>query len=158
MTSTLYNSWGEFRHSLTQLFALSTQSLCIFDADLAQMGFDQTATIQELQRLLRDNPSANIRIALKRTDHLHRDHPRLINLLNHHGHAVHVQQTHESLAPLRDTLVIADGIHAVIRFDQDHPRSKLLLASKPEVAPYLQRFEDIWLEGGEPFSPTQLGL
>lgn len=81
-----------------------------------------------------------------------------MEILTHNSHRVQLQQTHESLAFLRDTIVIADGIHGVIRFDQDHPRSKLILASRQEVAPYLQRFEDIWLERGEPFSPTVLGL
>lgn len=158
MTTTLYNSWGEFRNSLEQVLSLTEQNLCIFDADLAQLGLNQISTIQHLQRLLAGNPSARIRIALKQTEHLHRDHPRLIQLLKQHSHAVQVQQTHESLAPLRDTIVIADGVHGVIRFDQDHRRSKLILASKQDVAPYLQRFEDIWLEGGDPFSPTLLGL
>ncbi len=158
MSTNLYSTWGEFRHAVEQLLDLSAHELCIFDADLAQLGLNQLSSIERLQRLLTANPGARIRIALKRTDHLHRDHPRLIHLLSRHGHAVQIQQIPDNLAHLRDTLVISDACHAVVRFDQDHPRSKLILASPEATTPYQQRFDDIWSEGGTPFSPTILGL
>ncbi|MGB4468039.1 MAG: hypothetical protein WBH99_06330 [Azovibrio sp.] len=158
MTTYILDNWGEFRNALERTLSLAEDGVCVFDADLAQLGFQQATCIEQLQRLLVGNPAASIRIALKRVDHLHRDHPRLIQLLTHHSHAVQVQQIHENLAHLRETIVISDARHAVIRFDQDSPRSKLILAAPLEVAPYRKRFEDIWREGGEAFSPTQLGL
>ncbi|WP_303786802.1 hypothetical protein [Azovibrio restrictus] len=158
MSSILYNTWGEFRHAAEQILDLTTHELCIFDADLAQLGLNQLASIERLQRLLAGNPAASIRIALKRTDHLHRDHPRLIQLLGRYGHRVHLQQIPDNLAHLRDTLVISDARHALIRFDQDHPRGKLILAEPEKIIVYRQRFDDIWNEGGTPFSPAPLGL
>lgn len=52
MTTTLYNSWGEFRNSLEHVLSLTEQNLCIFDANLAQLGLNQAGMIQQLQRLL----------------------------------------------------------------------------------------------------------
>lgn len=158
MSSILYSTWGEFHHAVGQIFDLTAHELCIFDADLAQLGLNQLTSIERLQRLLTANPAASIRIALKRTDHLHRDHPRLVQLLGRYGHMVHVQQIPDNLAHLRDTLVISDARHAVIRFDQEHPRSKLILADPEEIIAYRLRFDDIWNEGGTPFSPAPLGL
>lgn len=158
MSTALHTTWGEFRLAVAHTFDLVRHDLCIFDADLAQLGLDQLANIERLERLLHASPAAHIRIALQRTEHLHRDHPRLLQLLQHYGHALILQQTPEHLVSLRDTLVIADACHAVIRFDRDHPRSKSILACAEAVQPYQQRFDDIWREGGYRFSPTVLGL
>ncbi|MDD3484398.1 hypothetical protein [Azovibrio restrictus] len=158
MPTQIHSTWGEFRASFEQVLAHTRHSLCIFDADLEQLGLDQAIRFEQLRQLLASDPATSIRIALKTTEHLHRQHPRLIQLLQTHGHAVHVQQIPDSLLQLRDTLIIGDQEHALVRFDQDHPRAKLIIADKKESSPYLQRFEDIWQEGGTPFTPTPLGL
>lgn len=158
MTTSIHDTWGEFRGAFDQVLALAHRNLCLFDGNLEQLGLSQTNRIEQLRRLATENPAAKIRIALKATDQLHRNHPRLIQLLETHSHAVHVQQIPDSLQHLRDTLVIADASHALIRFDQDHPRSKLILADQAATAPYAQRFEAIWSEGGYAFSPNTLGL
>jgi hypothetical protein len=158
MTTELYNTWSEFRAAFDQVLALARHSLVIFDDDLAQLRLNQTARMVELQRILTGNPTARVRIALKKTDHLYCDHPRLIELLKHHGHLIQLRQVPASLHSLRDSLVIADDAHMLVRFDLDHPRSKRVLDDKTETAPYLERFEAIWTEGGADFSPTTFGL
>jgi hypothetical protein len=158
MATEIHNTWGEFRAAFDQILALARHSLCVFDGDLAQLGLDQAARMAELQRLLTDNPAATVRIALKQTDHLHRNYPRLVQLLKYQGHVAQVRQIPVSLRHLRDTLVIADQQHLLVRFDLEHPRFKQVLDDSIETAPYLKRFEEIWTESAHAFSPTPLGL
>lgn len=51
------------------------------------------------------------------------------------NHRMAVQQSGDSLASLRDAMVLADGCHGLIRFDRENPRSKLLIAETEELAP-----------------------
>jgi hypothetical protein len=69
-----------------------------------------------------------------------------------------MQQTADQLAHLRDSMILVDDAHAVIRFDRDQPRGKLLVDESDEVMPYRRRFEEIWAEGGTPVAATTLGL
>jgi hypothetical protein len=55
-------------------------------------------------------------------------------------------------------MVLIDGKHALIRFDREQARSKLLIDEAEELRPYLNRFEEIWAEGGEMLSSNTLGL
>jgi hypothetical protein len=55
-------------------------------------------------------------------------------------------------------MILVDGRHGLIRFDRDQPRSKLLLDDPEAIRPYLQRFDALWHEGGEPVSTVTLGL
>jgi hypothetical protein len=55
-------------------------------------------------------------------------------------------------------MILVDGRHGLVLFERSQPRFKLLVDEAQEIEPYLQRFEQIWLEGGTPFSATALGL
>jgi hypothetical protein len=55
-------------------------------------------------------------------------------------------------------MVIVDDKHALIRFERDLPRSKLLVDEADELRPYLIRFREIWSEGGEGLTTSTLGL
>lgn len=158
MTSSIFNSWGELKTACNQVLVAAQHSLCIFDGDLSCLGLSQSENMSQLHRLVSMTPAGKIRIALKQTDHLHRDYPLLVQFCENFSHVVQIQQVPEHLYRLRDSLVIADSLHVLARFDQDHPRSKLIVFDKQESAPYCKRFEDIWNEGGYPFSPTTLGL
>ena len=55
-------------------------------------------------------------------------------------------------------MILVDDVHALIRFDRDQPRCKLLVDESDEIMPYRRRFDEIWAEGGIPVSATTLGL
>ena len=63
-----------------------------------------------------------------------------------------------SVAPLKDSLLIADARHALVRFHEDHARCKLLVDAAPDCAPYVRRFDEIVAEGGDEVGATTLGL
>lgn len=85
-------------------------------------------------------------------------HPRLQNLLTTYGHLATAQETPSQIAHLRDSMLIVNGKHALIRFERDLPRSKLLIDEADELRPYLTRFEEIWAEGGERITNSVVGL
>lgn len=159
MTSSIFNSWGELKAACNQVLVAAQHTLCIFDGgDLSCLGLSQSESVSQLHRLVSMTPAGRIRVALKQTGHLHRDYPLLVRLFENFSHVVQIQQVPEHLYRLRDSLVIADSLHVLTRFDQDHPRSKLIVFDKQEAAPYCRRFEEIWNEGGYSFSATTLGL
>jgi hypothetical protein len=78
--------------------------------------------------------------------------------LSTYGHNAKAQETPQQLAHLRDSMILVDDKHALIRFEHGLPRSKLLIDEIDEIRPYLTRFHEIWAEGGESVSSTTLGL
>ncbi|MDR1888947.1 MAG: hypothetical protein LBQ81_06150 [Zoogloeaceae bacterium] len=158
MTHKIHETWGEFRSAFGQILRLTRQNLCIFDDDLTQLGLQQAAAVGLVRQLLARNPVATVRIVLRRIDRLNGSHPRLVQLLMSQSHRIRITQIPTSLQHLRDVFVLSDGQHALVRFDLEHPRYKFILADEAEVAPYAQRFSDLWNTPGTPFVPTATGL
>ena len=84
--------------------------------------------------------------------------PRLIRLLESHGHHFSLTEADEKLRSLTDAFLVADQAHALIRFHRDQPRSKLLEGEAEEVKSYERRFVAILEEGGSALSPRVAGL
>ena len=158
MSSVIMNSWSEQQAALDQLFALAERELAIYDRNLERFKLDDPARITMLTRLLTGDPNARLRIAVRDARHFRNHSPRLVALLRDHGHHMMVQETPENLAHLRDSMILADDHHALVVFDQDQPRCKLILDDPAATRPYLRRFDDLWQEGGTPVSPSVLGL
>jgi hypothetical protein len=158
MTHEIHSTWGEFRSAFGQILRLSKQSLYIFDDDLTQLGLQTAEAVELVQQMLRKNPVASVRIVLRRIDKLHETHPRLVQLVASQSHRIRIMQVPTTLQHLRDTFVVSDNEHALVRFDLEHPRHKFILADEPEVVPYAQRFSEIWAIPGTPFVPTAMGL
>jgi len=114
--------------------------------------------IEMLKRPLASTRQDCLRIALRNTAPLQQRQPLVQRLLAMHSHNSAAQQTPEQLNHLRDSMILVDDVHALIRFDRDQPRSKLLIDEPEEVMPYRRRFEEIWAEGGIPVATTTLGL
>lgn len=152
------NSWSEQQAALDQLLALAVRTLAIYDRDLVRLKIDDPARIAALTRLLASDPNARLRIAVRDARHVRNHAPRLISLLRQYGHQMMVQETPENLAHLRDSMILADDGHALVVFDQDQPRSKLILDDPTATRPYLRRFDDLWQEGGTPVSASVVGL
>lgn len=158
MPTEILTTWGDYQVAVDRLLAVTSGHLHIYDSDLAQIKLDAPARIEALQRLLMRSREANIRIALRDTTHLHRHQPRLTELWHLHTHCVFALQTPENLAHLRDCMILADARHGLVRFDQDHPRCKLILDDPEELAPYVRRFNEIWQEGGTALTSGVTGL
>lgn len=158
MSRELLTTWSDYQIAIDRVLALARKRICIYDEDLAQLHFESPARIAILKMVLSEEKHDCLRIALRNSSPLQQQQPLFRNLLKTFSHNSAVQQTSEQLSHLRDSMILVDDTHALIRFDRDQARSKLLIDESDEVMPYRRRFEEIWTEGGTPVSTTTLGL
>lgn len=158
MARELITSWGEYQAAIDRLLALAVSQIRIYDADLGQLRLDSPKRQEQIRRVLGAGRQEALHIAIRDGDPVRREHPQLLKLLTTYCHIASARQTPEHLGHLRDSMIIVDGRHALVRFENDQARSKLLVDEIEEVRPYLLRFNEIWTEGGEQVNATALGL
>ena len=158
MPSTLFTSWTDYDQALTTTLAAVSQQLLIFDRDLAPLALERRDRQDLLVAFFRGSPQARLQIAVQDPAHLLTAMPRTLRLLATFGHQASVVRTSERLASLRDSMVLADGRHGVVRFDHDHARGKIVTDDEAEISPYQRRFNEILADGGEPVPTSVLGL
>lgn len=153
-----FSSEAGYRDAIDATLTLACREVRIFDRDLSRMALEAPARIAALERFLAGGPNRRLRVALHGIDILERRSPRLLGLLRRLGHQIEIRLTPDHLRHLADCLVLADELHATVRFHADHARGKRLAASGKAVQPYWQRFDDLW-EASQPVSPgTASGL
>lgn len=158
MARELITSWSDYQAAVERLLAMASRKISIYDEDLTTLKLESAPCQTDLRRVLQDGQSDALRIALRNAGLLRQRHPALLNLLTIYSHRAAAQQTPEHIAHLRDSMIIVDDRHALVRFDRDQARSKLLIDEAEELRPYLARFEEIWSAGGEPIGTSTLGL
>ena len=158
MTTELITHWAEHEFALRKILALAEKSLRIFDEDLSKLKLEHPENAEILQRFLSSDRQHTLQIVLKNTDPFQRNNPRLMKLLVAYPQSMNLFECPAQLASLNDSLFLADHNHALIRFHQDHVRSKAIINDSDECRPYLKRFEEILNEGGEQVCATPLGL
>ncbi|MFY9721701.1 MAG: hypothetical protein WCB21_05975 [Azonexus sp.] len=158
MSRELFTSWADYQSAIDHLLSLAAKRIWIYDEDLGMLHLETAERIEMLKRPLASTRQDCLRIALRNTAPLQQRQPLVQRLLAMHSHNSAAQQTPEQLNHLRDSMILVDDVHALIRFDRDQPRSKLLIDEPEEVMPYRRRFEEIWAEGGIPVATTTLGL
>lgn len=158
MARELITSWADYLTAFDRLLAIGCKELSIYDEDLLSLKLESPDRLSSIKRILQAGHPDALRIAVRNALPIRQQHPKLQQLLTVYGHLAKAQETPAQLAHLRDGMVIVDDKHALIRFDRDLPRSKLLIDEPDEIRPYLTRFREIWAEGGEAVTPTALGL
>lgn len=158
MTRELITSWSDYQTAIDRLLALAVHRLRIYDEDLATLGLERPERHAQLARVLHQNQADALQIAVRNAGPLRQNHPRLLSLTTTYGHLIALQETPASIAHLRDSILLVDERNALVRFERDLPRAKLLIDEPEEVRQYIHRFQDIWAEGGEPVGASTLGL
>ena len=158
MSRELIESWSDYRLALNRLLALGGETVCIYDEDMSELHFEASDNQSALKRCLGNGHRNALRIAVRNGGPLRQRQPLLLGLLNTYAHVAQAFETPPQLGHLRDSMILVDERHALIRFERDLPRSKLLIDETDEVRPYCKRFEEIWNEGGEQISASTLGL
>jgi hypothetical protein len=158
MSRELFTTWADYQTAIDRVLALASKRISIYDEDLGQLHLETPERLTALKAPFASASGNCLRIALRNVTPLQQRHPQLLHLLATYGHKCAMQQTPDQLAHIRDSMILVDDAHAVIRFDRDHPRGKLLVDESDEVMPYRRRFEEIWAEGGTPVAATTLGL
>lgn len=158
MARELFTTWGEYQAGIDRILAMAETEVRVYDQDLGLLKLEGGTRLTHLERLLHAKRADTLQVALRDTEPFRNQQPRLFSVFTAHADAMAVQQTPDHLASLRDSMILVDGHHGLIRFDVEQPRSKLLIDEAAELLPYLRRFEELWAEGGTPVSPTTLGL
>lgn len=158
MARELLTSWGDFQLAVDRLLALAEREILVYDDDLARFKLEGGPRLDCLKRLLQPRRQNCLRIALQKASTLQRSSPRLMRLLADYSGCMTVLETPDHLNHLRDSMLLVDGRHGIVLFDRNQARLKLLVDETRELEPYLQRFEELWQEGGSPLSATTLGL
>ncbi len=158
MARELITSWTDYQTAIDRLLGIATKHICIYDEDLTTLKLDSPPRLALIKRLVSGTRSDALHIAVRNGSPLRNQHPMLQSLLTTYGHVASAQETPPQLAHLRDSMIIVDDKHGLIRFERDMPRSKLLIDEGDELRPYLEKFRAIWTEGGERISSSTLGL
>ncbi|MFZ2972576.1 MAG: hypothetical protein WA049_08040 [Ferribacterium limneticum] len=144
--------------ALDRLLAIACHKISIYDEDLVTLKLESPPRLLHIKRILQAGQSDTLQIAVRNAGPIRQKHPLFLNQLTTFGHLAAARQTPPQLAHLRDSMILVDDKHALIRFERDMPRGKLLIDEIDEVRPYLTRFREIWSEGGESVASTALGL
>ena len=159
MTSTLLTTWREYHEATQEILDRSTATLEIFDEDLSSLQLESPSRMAALRAFLDPHRYARrLTIVVRKTDFVRQYNPQLMKLLSAYAPALTITESPPHLGTLDDSLLIADGRHALVRFHRDHAHARLIVDDTGECAPFLQRFHEIVAAGGEPLSPTTLGL
>ncbi|MFV5215680.1 hypothetical protein ACLIIZ_18315 [Azonexus caeni] len=158
MARELIESWTDYLAAVDRLLPLARRQLCIYDEDLARLGLENSGRQEHLGQLLTNAKEQPLRIALRDGAHFQNRSPRLQRLLTPWMHRAEVRQTPPDLAGLRDSMIIVDARHALVRLEKNLPRSVLLIDDTLGVMPYLERFEEIWQASRKNLLQTPLGL
>jgi hypothetical protein len=158
MARELITSWADYQTAIDRLLAIATKQVCIYDEDLVTLKLDSPTRLAHIKRILSGAHGDALRIAVRNGSPLRYHHPLLQGLLMTYGHVASAHETPSQIAHLRDSMVIVDDKHGLIRFDRDMPRSKLLIDEREELHPYLAKFREIMAEGGERIVSSTVGL
>ncbi|MDP2880942.1 MAG: hypothetical protein Q8N89_05115 [Azonexus sp.] len=158
MARELITSWADYQLALDRLLAIACHKISIYDEDLVTLKLESAPRLIHIKRLLQSEQGDSLQIAVRNGGPTRQKHPLLLSQLSTFGHRAAARETPPQLAHLRDSMILVDDKHALIRFERDMPRGKLLIDEIDELHPYLTRFKEIWSEGGESISSTTLGL
>lgn len=154
----LITSWADYSVAGARIIAGARRSLVIFDRDLCALRLEDAANIAALAAFLSLPESTALRIVVRDSEPLRYRQPRTLKLLQSFSHRLEIREAPEHLLRLSDSLLIADACNGLVRFHDDHARSREIVADAEACQPYCQRFNDVWAEGGTPVSLTTLGL
>ncbi len=158
MSPELLVNWTDHDSYLQKVLLLAKQTLRIFDEDLTRLGLEKPENALFLRRLLTSERQNTLTVVLRSANPFRRSSPRLMKLLADFPDTMKIYECAPQLASLSDSMVLADGSHALVRFHKDHVRSKAIIDNADECRTYILRFEEILKEGGTPISATTLGL
>ena len=158
MARELITSWTDYQMALDRLLAIACHKISIYDEDLVTLKLESAPRLLHVKRILLAGQDDALQIAVRNAGPVRQKHPLLLSQITAFSHRAAARETPPQLAHLRDGMIIADDKHALIRFERDLPRSKLLIDETDELRPYLARFKEIWSEGGESIISSALGL
>ena len=141
---TLLTSEAGYRQACDTVLGRAEHEILIFDRDLRSLQLDHKPRLESLATFLTTDRLRRIRVVLHDPGPLHREAPRLMQLIARFSHLIDVRQSPDNLRHLADAHLLADDAQGVRRFHVDQPRSALILDDPAYIHPWRQRFEELW--------------
>jgi hypothetical protein len=157
----LMESKVEAEDAINRVLATANQSLAIFDQSphaLRDRGFGRPQAIEVLRALLLGNRARMIRIALHEVREIETELPRLLTLMSQFSTQLLIHQTTGVARDAQDVMLIADQDAVWRKPVASHPRSIVSIGSEPDAKPFIERFDDIWLNTVPAVSSRATGL
>lgn len=139
-----FDTENEYRAALLKVIAEAQSTIRIFDHDLQRMALHTPDASESLKAFLRTDAKRRIDIAVHDFSFIQRNASRLMRLLDKHPQTIQIRLIPESLHHLADSHLLADRKHGTRRFHRDFPRGSLLVENPDEIAPWWDRFDQIW--------------
>jgi hypothetical protein len=144
--------------AIAEVIDVATQTIRVFDVNLANRGFNSPQCAEKLRAFLVAGRARRILIALHETDLLERECPRLLMLLRQFPMSIEIHRTLAEARNANDPFVLADD-HSVWHLQHfQQPRAIVALHSPADALPIAQRFGEIWDLSEPAVSATTLGL
>ena len=151
-------SRADFAAALTEVTALATRTLRMFDPTVADFGFNTPQREQQLSAFLRASRMNRLMIVVHEPHIITQSSPRLLRLLRQFSHAIAIHQTHDSIRNIDDVLVIADELHSIRKPHHEQVRGVVRLHEPVETREWVSRFNAIWEQSTPSVSATTIGL
>jgi hypothetical protein len=136
----------------------SISMLDVSPQTIRERGLGRPEMIELMRQLLLGNRSRQIRIALHETREIETELPRLVTLLSQFSTQLHIQRTVGAAREIQDVMLLSDDNAYWRKPVASHPRSVVSIGSAPDAVPYLERFEEVWVNTEPAVSDRATGL
>ncbi|HUX92130.1 MAG TPA: hypothetical protein VMV48_15690 [Gallionellaceae bacterium] len=135
---------ADYIAALNTICGLAKRSLCVFEKDYVNIGFNCEARFEQLRGFLLDNPDNRLQLLAHDTRPISQNCPRLMTLLRQFSHNMFIYQTPRNLQHLTAPFAVADGSHYVRRFHFDDSRGILARNDGEKARLMKSRFSEMW--------------
>jgi hypothetical protein len=151
-----FDTRAAFETHFLEVVRRSTAQLFLFDPDCSIFPLGTKDTDAALRHFL--GLGGHIQMAMHRTEHVEREYPRFMTLLQDYSHRIECRQTNRPLKTLTDSFCIGDHKHIVRRFHSDHMRGAAAFDSPAATEISNERFIGIWAESMPGLHASTTGL
>jgi hypothetical protein len=149
---------SDYVKALDSVCALAKRSLCLFDKNFEDAGFNSEARYETLRAFLLASSANSLQILAHDTSYLAQRCPRMMTLLRQFSHNMQIHRTPLHLQNVAEPFAVADEAHYVRRFHFDDTRG-ILAQNDPQGARTLHsKFMEMWASSQQSVSATTLGL
>ena len=152
---------SQARAAIREIIDAAQQEIMIFDrtpTTLRDRDVGSPEIIDTMRTMLLGGKFRKIRVVLHEVQGIEGELPRLIALLAQFGGQVVIHRAVGAARDLQDVLMLADAHSAWRKPVHAHPRSIVNLRDATAVKPYLERFEEIWINSELAVADRQSGL
>ena len=148
---------AEYEAAIDTILQRATSKIRIFDHALGSE-YNSSKRTEMLRRFLLASRRNTLQVVVHDTGTLDRNCPRIFNLLRTYGHAISINETHQSAKLVYDPFVIVDDRCFVHRFHFDEMRGLAALDDPIGTHTFIERFSEIWEASSPAVFATTLGL